>query len=45
MTQVACFRDAEGLAALGICELLVLALTKLKNITEQATPVAIVAAN
>ena len=37
MTQVADSRDAEGLAALGICESLVLALTKLKIITEQAT--------
>ena len=35
MTKVANFRDAEGLAALGICESLILALTKLKIITEQ----------
>jgi hypothetical protein len=36
MTQIPHFRDAEGLAALGICESLVLALTELKIITEQA---------
>ena len=36
MTQVAHSRDAEGLAALGICESLVLALTELKVISERS---------
>lgn len=34
MTQAARSLDAEGLAALGICESLVLALTELKIISE-----------
>ena len=35
MTQPIRFADAEGLAALGICESLVLALTDLKIISDQ----------
>jgi hypothetical protein len=35
MTEPARFSDAEGLAALGICESLLLALTDLKIISEQ----------
>lgn len=35
MTQTVPFTDAEGLAALGICESLVIALTDLKVISEQ----------
>ena len=35
MTQSVPFTDAEGLAALGICESLVIALTELKVISEQ----------
>ena len=35
MTQTPRSMDAEGLAALGICELLVLALTDLKIISEE----------
>jgi hypothetical protein len=35
MTDSARFSDAEGMAALGICESLLLALTDLKIISEQ----------
>ena len=35
MTDVAGLTDAEGLAALGICESLLLALTELKIISER----------
>ena len=35
MSEASHSHDAEGLAALGICELLVVALTELKIITEQ----------
>jgi hypothetical protein len=35
MTEQARFPDADGTAALGICESLLLALTELKIITEQ----------
>jgi len=35
MTEDASFRDADGAAALGICESLLVALTDLKIISEQ----------
>jgi hypothetical protein len=35
MTEHARFRDAEGIAALGICESLLLALTDLKIMSEK----------
>jgi hypothetical protein len=35
MTRLARFNDAEGMAALGVCESLLLALTDLKVISEQ----------
>ena len=35
MTEPARFHDADGMAALGICESLLLALTDLKIISEQ----------